>query len=54
MALASRIAVNTTLAAAAGGLTALLFETLLGYPGDIIPILNGILSGQPSLRDMRP
>ena len=48
MRLASKIAVNTTLAAAAGGLTALLSETLLGAPGDIAPVLNGILSGESS------
>ena len=47
MKLASRIAVNTTLAAAAGGLSALTCETLLGHPGDISPILNGILAGKP-------
>ncbi len=47
MRLASRIAVNTTLAAAAGGLTSLFCETLLGHPGDISPILNGILAGEP-------
>ena len=47
MALAARIAVNTTLSAAAGGLTALLGESLLGAPGDISPILNGILAGGP-------
>lgn len=45
MALASRIAVNTTLAAAAGGLTSLLCEAMLGHPGDVGPILNGILAG---------
>ncbi len=46
MELASRIAVNTTLAAAAGGLTSLSCATLLGHPGDISPILNGILAGE--------
>jgi Amt family ammonium transporter len=46
MALASKVAVNTTLAAAAGGLTSLACEALLGHPGDIGPILNGILSGE--------
>lgn len=49
MRLASKIAVNTTLAAAAGGLTALLSETLLGAPGDIAPVLNGILAGESSV-----
>ena len=48
MRLASKIAVNTTLAAAAGGLSALLSETLMGAPGDIAPVLNGILAGKPS------
>ena len=46
MRLASRIAVNTTLAAASGGLSSLFCETLLGHPGDISPILNGILAGK--------
>ena len=46
MRLASKIAVNTTLAAAAGGLSALLSETLMGAPGDIAPVLNGILAGE--------
>ena len=50
MALASKVAVNTTLAAAAGGLTSLACEALLGHPGDIGPILNGILSGAPLLK----
>ena len=45
MELASRVAVNTTLAAAAGGVTALLLESILGRPSDIAPMLNGILSG---------
>ena len=48
MRLASKIAVNTTLAAAAGGLSALLSETLMGAPGDIAPVLNGILAGKTS------
>ena len=47
MKLASRIAVNTTLAAAAGGLTSLSCNVLLGHPGDISPVLNGILAGEP-------
>ena len=50
MHLASRIAVNTTLAAAAGGLTSLSCATLLGHPGDISPILNGILAGKPCIQ----
>lgn len=53
MAVASRIAVNTTLAAASGGLTSLLCETLLGRPGDVGPILNGILAGTPFDRPAR-
>lgn len=48
--LASKIAVNTTLAAAAGGLSALLSETLMGAPGDIAPVLNGILAGETSFK----
>ena len=50
MRLASKIAVNTTLAAAAGGLSALLSETLMGAPGDIAPVLNGILAGETSFK----
>lgn len=45
MDLAAAIAVNTTLSAAAGGMTTLLLEILLGRPGDIGPVLNGILGG---------
>jgi Ammonium Transporter Family len=48
MELASRVAVNTTLAAAAGGFTALLIDTVLGRPTDITNMLNGILSGGPN------
>lgn len=45
MYLASKIAVNTTLAASAGGISVLLFDTIIGNPSDIKGILNGILSG---------
>ena len=50
---APKIAVNTTLSAAAGGLTALLGESLLGHPGDIGPILNGILAGAACMHRLR-
>ena len=46
MRLAARIAVNTTLGAGAAGLTTLLLITVLGSPGDIGPVLNGILAGE--------
>jgi ammonia channel protein AmtB len=45
MAVASKVAVNTTLAAATGGATVLIVECLLGHAGDIGPVLNGIISG---------
>ena len=45
MELASQIAVNTTLAPAAGALTAIALHAALGFPGDISPALNGILAG---------
>ncbi len=41
---ASRVAVNTTLSAATGGLTVLFLSLFLGRPGDIGPMLNGILT----------
>lgn len=41
---ASLVAVNTTLAAATGGLTVLALSVFLGRPGDIGPTLNGILA----------
>lgn len=42
---ASLAATNTTLSIASGGLTCLLAAVLLGSPGDIGVLLNGILSG---------
>ncbi|KAK9810523.1 hypothetical protein WJX72_012129 [[Myrmecia] bisecta] len=42
---ASKIAVNTSLAAAAGGVTSLVVTAALGHPGDVRPALNGILAG---------
>ena len=48
MHVAAAIAVNTTLAAAAGGLTGITLHASLGYPGDIAPVLNGILAGVKS------
>lgn len=42
--IASKVAVNTTIAAATGGLTVLFVSMFLGRPGDIGPMLNGILS----------
>ena len=50
MQLAARVGVNTTLGAGAGGLSALLLATLAGSPGDIGPILNGILAGELSFQ----
>lgn len=41
---ASRVAVNTTLSAATGGLTVLFLSLFLGRPGDIGPMLNGIIT----------
>mmetsp|Transcript_12151 Transcript_12151/g.16566 ORF Transcript_12151/g.16566 Transcript_12151/m.16566 type:complete len:402 (-) Transcript_12151:194-1399(-) len=43
--IASKIAVNTTLAPAAGGLMSLTFYVALGNPVDVAPCLNGILAG---------
>ena len=43
--LAAKIAVNSTLGAGTGGLTTLLLTVLLGGPGDIGPLLNGIIAG---------
>lgn len=44
MLVASRVAVNTTLSAATGGLTVLFLSLFLGRPGDIGPMLNGIIT----------
>lgn len=44
MLVASKVAVNTTLAAATGGLAVLFASLFLGRPGDIGPMLNGILA----------
>ena len=52
MQVASLVAVNTTLAAGAGGLTGIALHAALGYPGDIVPALNGILAGIARPRPM--
>ncbi|KAL4427117.1 hypothetical protein ABPG77_001121 [Micractinium sp. CCAP 211/92] len=49
MPVAARVAVNTTLSAGASGLTCLLLTVLNGSPGDIGPLLNGILAGAVSI-----
>ena len=49
MVLASKCAVTTTLAAAAGGLSALACEVIEGKNADLPPILNGILAGLVSI-----
>jgi ammonia channel protein AmtB len=41
MPIAAKVAVNTTLATGAGGLTCLFFAVFNGNPGDIAPLLNG-------------
>lgn len=46
---AAKVSVNTTLSAGAGGLTVLLVTVFVGNPGDIGPILNGILVGLVSI-----
>jgi Amt family ammonium transporter len=45
MSIAMRVAVMTTLAAAAGGCTGLAMDVMMGNPPDIGPCLNGILGG---------
>ncbi|EFN53469.1 hypothetical protein CHLNCDRAFT_136742 [Chlorella variabilis] len=49
MSVAALVAVNTTLATGAGGLTCLFLAVLNGNPGDIGPLLNGILAGAVSI-----
>lgn len=49
MVLAGRAAMNTTLSIAAGGLTCLAATILIGAPGDVMPLLNGILAGAVSI-----
>lgn len=49
MEVAAQIAVNTTLSVGASGLTCLALAVLLGSPGDIGPMLNGILAGAVSI-----
>ena len=49
MALATKCAVTTTLAAAAGGVSALMCEVVAGKQADLPPILNGILAGLVSI-----
>lgn len=46
---ASRIAVTTTLSAAAGGVVCLVIHTAHGYAPDVQPLLNGILGGLVSI-----
>ena len=49
MVTATKCAVTTTLAAAAGGVSALLCEVVSGKHADLPPILNGILAGLVSI-----
>ena len=49
MALATKCAVTTTMAAAAGGISALACEVFMGKQADLPPILNGILAGLVSI-----
>jgi ammonium transporter, Amt family len=49
MTVASRAAANTTLSIAAGGLSCLIIAILIGAPGDVMPLLNGILAGAVSI-----
>ncbi len=49
MVTATKCAVTTTLAAAAGGVSALLCEVVEGKNADLPPILNGILAGLVSI-----
>ena len=42
---AALAAMNTTISTAAGGIFSLLINIIIGAPGDIGPLLNGILSG---------
>ncbi|PSC73998.1 ammonium transporter [Micractinium conductrix] len=49
MPIAAQVAVNTTLATGAGGLTCLFLAVFNGNPGDIGPLLNGILAGAVSI-----
>lgn len=49
MYVASKCAVTTTLAAAAGGVTVLVVDVGFGNPPDVAPALNGILAGLVSI-----
>ena len=49
MDIAGRAAANTTLSIAAGGLMCLTITIVLGSPGDVSNLLNGILSGAVSI-----
>ncbi|KAL4459131.1 hypothetical protein ABPG75_013996 [Micractinium tetrahymenae] len=49
MPVAAQVAVNTTLATGAGGLTCLFLAVFNGNPRDIGPLLNGILAGAVSI-----
>lgn len=46
---AATVSVNTTLAAGTAGATALLLSVLRGSPGDVTPLLNGIITGLVSV-----
>ena len=46
MYVAGLIAVNTTLAAASGGMAVVLIQSALGRPCDVGNIMNGILAGK--------
>lgn len=47
--IAGRAAANTTISIAAGGMTCLALTIFLGAPGDVMPLLNGILGGAVSI-----
>ncbi|GAB4813391.1 hypothetical protein N2152v2_000437 [Parachlorella kessleri] len=49
MGVASKVAVNTTLSVGSSALTSLFLAVVLGQPGDIAPLLNGILAGAVSI-----
>jgi Amt family ammonium transporter len=49
MGTAAIAAANTTISTAAGGLTCLFINVVLGKPGDVGPLLNGILAGAVSV-----
>ena len=49
MGTAATAAANTTIAIASGGLTCLVISILIGAPGDMAPLINGILAGAVSI-----